>query len=113
MVVQNGSFNCNAAKVLVTAKGWEQRDEFLAAVREALAEASPRKAYYPGAQQRYEAFVSHYDYQSSHMAPGNVTPDDVLDGRREQIPQRRGEVQTVERHRRYDRTLRQLARCST
>ena len=61
------------------------------------------------------AFVSHYDYQSSHMAPGNVTPDDVLNGRREQIPQRRGEVQvqTVERHRRYDRTLRQLARCST
>jgi transposase InsO family protein len=40
-------------------------------------------------------------------------PYDVLDGRREQIPQRRGEVQTVERRRRCDRTLRQLARGSS
>ena len=48
-------------------------------------------------------FVSHYDYRRHHMALGNVTPDDVLDGRREQIPQRR----------RCDRTLRQLARGSS
>ena len=57
------------------------------------------------------AAVSHYDYRRRHMALGNVTPDDVLDRRREQIPQRRGEVQvqTVEPRRRCDRTLRQLA----
>ena len=60
MVAQNGSFNCNAAKVVVTARGWAQRDEFLAALRQALSEASPRKAYYPGAQQRYDAFINQY-----------------------------------------------------
>ena len=61
------------------------------------------------------ASVSHYDYRRRHMALGNVTPDDVLDRRREQIPQRRGEVQvqTVEPRRRCDRTLRQLARGSS
>ena len=61
------------------------------------------------------ASVSHYDYRRRHMALGNVTPDDVLDRRREHIPQRRGEVQvqTVEPRRRCDRTLRQLARGSS
>ena len=29
MVVNNGSFNCNAAKMLVTSKSWPQREEFL------------------------------------------------------------------------------------
>jgi len=88
MVVQNGSFNCNAAKVLVTAKGWEQRDEFLAAVREALAEATPRKAYYPGAQQRYEAFVSHYDQAEALGADGDsVVPWTFIGG----VPDEQGE----------------------
>ena len=61
------------------------------------------------------AFVSYYNYRRYHMALGNVTPDDVLDGRREQILQRREEVQvqTIERRRRYNRTLKELARSST
>ena len=61
------------------------------------------------------AIVSYYNYRRYHMALGNVTPDDVLDGRREQILQRREEfqVQTIERRRRYNRTLRQFARGSS
>ena len=49
------------------------------------------------------------------MALGNVTPDDVLDGRREQILKRRKEVhfQTIERRRRYNTTLKELARSSS
>ncbi len=56
------------------------------------------------------AFVSYYDYRCYHMALGNVTPADVLNGRREQILQRRKEVQvqTIERRRHYNRTLREL-----
>ena len=48
-------------------------------------------------------------------ALGNVTPADVLNGRREQILQRRKEVQvqTIERRRRYNRTLKELARHSS
>ena len=50
-----------------------------------------------------------------HMALGNVTPADVLNGRREQILQRRKEVQvqTIERRRRYNRTPKELARHSS
>ncbi|MBF2029974.1 MAG: aldehyde dehydrogenase [Oscillatoriales cyanobacterium C42_A2020_001] len=60
MVVHNASFNCVSAKVLVTAEGWHQRDEFLRLVQQELAKATPRQAYYPGAQQRYHSFLQHY-----------------------------------------------------
>lgn len=60
MVAQNGSFNCNAAKVVVTARGWALRERFLTKIEEALAKAPPRKAYYPGAQQRYQQFIDKY-----------------------------------------------------
>ncbi|HJN72556.1 MAG TPA: aldehyde dehydrogenase family protein [Myxococcota bacterium] len=60
MVTQNGSFNCNAAKVVVLARGWDKRESFLQHLRTALSESPPRKAYYPGAAQRYSSFVEKY-----------------------------------------------------
>ena len=56
------------------------------------------------------AFVSYYNCWRYHMALGNVTPADMLNGRREQILLRRKEVQlqTIERRRRYNRTLREF-----
>jgi hypothetical protein len=60
MVSQNGSFNCNAAKVVVTAKGWPLRERFLEKLKDALRATTPRKAYYPGARQRYQGFVDKY-----------------------------------------------------
>ncbi|MBX3260322.1 MAG: aldehyde dehydrogenase [Labilithrix sp.] len=60
MVTQNASFNCNAGKVVVVAKQWLQKDAFLAALREELARTPPRKAYYPGARERYAAFLERY-----------------------------------------------------
>ena len=61
------------------------------------------------------AFVGSYNHKRYHMALGNVTPADVLNGRREQILQRRKQVQgqTIERRRRYNRTLKELARHSS
>ena len=58
------------------------------------------------------AFVSYYNYRRYHKALGNVTPSDVLKGRRQEILQRRKEVQaqTIERRRRYNRDLRELTR---
>ena len=58
------------------------------------------------------AFVSYYNYRRYHKALGNVTPSDVLRGRREDILRRRREVkaQTIERRRRHNRALRELAR---
>lgn len=54
MVVQNASFNCNAAKVLITARGWRQRQRFLHLLRQTLGAVPTRKAYYPGAFERYQ-----------------------------------------------------------
>ena len=60
MVAHNASFNCVAGKVLVLAKDWPQREAFLALVQETLAQTPPRTAYYPGAQERYQAFLDRY-----------------------------------------------------
>jgi len=56
------------------------------------------------------AFVAYYNYRRYHKALGNVTPVDVLKGRRELILLRRKEVRakTIERRRRYNRALREL-----
>ena len=60
------------------------------------------------------AFVSYYNYRRYHKALGNVTPSDVLRGRREDILRRRREVkaQTIERRRRHNKTLRKLTKPS-
>jgi acyl-CoA reductase-like NAD-dependent aldehyde dehydrogenase len=57
MVVQNASFNCNAAKMLVTPRGFAQRATLLARLRAELLRIAPRRAYYPGAAARYEALT--------------------------------------------------------
>jgi aldehyde dehydrogenase (NAD(P)+) len=61
MVTNNASFNCNAAKVVITARGWAQRDAFLRLVAEGLAASPLRKAYYPGAFDRFDALVGDHD----------------------------------------------------
>jgi putative transposase len=55
-------------------------------------------------------FVDYYNFRRYHKALGNVTPVDVLHGRREQILQRRKEVQaqTIQHRREYNQTLRGL-----
>ncbi len=60
MVTHNASFNCVAAKLLVTAKGWTLRDRFLDLIRQEFAKTPSRKAYYPGAQDRYQGFLDRY-----------------------------------------------------
>lgn len=60
MITQNASFNCNAAKVIVVAKEWLQKDAFLSAVKQALSRTPPRRAYYPGAVDRWKAFKKEY-----------------------------------------------------
>ena len=58
------------------------------------------------------AFVSYYNYRRYHKALGNVTPSDMLRGRRQEILRRRKGVQaqTIQRRRRHNRALRELAR---
>lgn len=74
MVAHNASFNCAAGKVLVLANGWAQRQQFLEAVHAELAKTPPRRAYYPGAQQRYQDFLHHYP-QATALSP---KADDIV-----------------------------------
>ncbi|MBI3272361.1 MAG: aldehyde dehydrogenase family protein [Planctomycetes bacterium] len=69
MVGNNGSFNCNAAKILVTSKSWPQRAAFLDRVRKALGETPLRKAYYPGASERYESLLAGHAQVEKFGAP--------------------------------------------
>ncbi len=57
-----------------------------------------------------DAFVDYYNYRRYHKALGDVTPADVLYGRREDILRRRKEVhlQTVSRRRDYNHVRREL-----
>ena len=72
MVFNNASFNCNAAKMLITAKGWGQRDKFLDLVAKGLASAPTRKAYYPGAFDRYRTLL---DGHGGVRRFGDASPD--------------------------------------
>jgi acyl-CoA reductase-like NAD-dependent aldehyde dehydrogenase len=57
-VANNASFNCNAGKMLVLPRGWSQKEIFLAMIEKALAAAPLRKAYYPGAPDRWERLTA-------------------------------------------------------
>jgi len=56
------------------------------------------------------SFVEYYNFHRYHKALDNVTPVDVIQGKREQILQRRKEVQiqTINRRRDYNQNLREF-----
>lgn len=58
MLVQNGGFNCIAARVIVQHAAWSRRDALNGAIRDSLRRAEPRAAYYPGARDRWERFTA-------------------------------------------------------
>lgn len=53
MMVNNASCNCNAGKMLVTSKSWAERPKLLSMIQDVLRTQRPRKAYYPGAFDRF------------------------------------------------------------
>jgi hypothetical protein len=81
MVAHNASFNCNAAKVLVLARGWSQRDAFLEKLHEVFMRLPLRRAYYPGAEERYHAFRQQYPQARAigqsgpHVVPWTIIPN--------------------------------------
>jgi len=81
MTAVNGSCNCNAAKTLVTRKGWAQRQAFLSAVEAAFARLPPRKAYYPGSLVKFEAFVEAHPaaHRIGDARPGTLPWTTIFD----------------------------------
>lgn len=80
MVANNASFNCISAKMLVTATGWAQREEFLELVGAHLAKIPARLAYYPGARERFARLtegraVQRYGSPAAGELPWGVVRD--------------------------------------
>lgn len=55
--LHSSGHTCVASQVLVLPEAWPQREEFLAAVERALAEAPARRPFYPGAHDRVSGFL--------------------------------------------------------
>lgn len=56
-MTMNASFFCNAAKMMVMPKGWADSNQFMRAIQRVCESVEPRKAYYPGAQDRWQALT--------------------------------------------------------
>lgn len=52
--ITNASFNCNAARVLITPSGWAGRAQLLGGLENIFAAIAPRNAYYPDARRRWD-----------------------------------------------------------
>jgi hypothetical protein len=80
-IQNNASFNCNSAKLLVQPKGWDGRMKLRAALAATLGRTPVRKAYYPGAEQRWKELVeSHpnverYGEATPGTLPWAIIPD--------------------------------------
>lgn len=74
MVANNASFNCNSAKLLVTPQQWEARDALISKIEQGLGRAAVRKAYYPGAEERWKRFV---DGRQHVKLVGNPQPGEL------------------------------------
>jgi hypothetical protein len=53
----NAGFNCNATKLIVTPRGFAQRERLLDAIAAVLERTPTRAAYYPGALEKYRRFT--------------------------------------------------------
>ena len=69
MLANNASFNCNAAKVLVTSAAWPQREDLLNRVDRILSELPPRHTYYPGSAAKYQRFLAAHPEACQHSDP--------------------------------------------
>lgn len=77
----NAGFNCNATKLLVTHRDWPQRRAFLDELRAVLLTVPPRKAYYPGAEDRWDSFVgSHAQAETFGQRSGGRLPWALIPG---------------------------------
>ena len=76
MVALNASCNCNAAKLIVTWRGWRERRDFLDRLSGILSALPPRKAYYPGSAAKYARFLANHGHTPSdaHAGPTPALP---------------------------------------
>ena len=56
-MTMNASFFCNAVKMMVMPQGWAGSGNFMRAIQQVCASIEPRLAYYPGAEDRWQALI--------------------------------------------------------
>jgi aldehyde dehydrogenase (NAD(P)+) len=79
-VTNNASFNCNAAKMLITPKGWSQTAQLQQLIMEKAAAAPARNAWYPGAAQRYQFLTEGREVVTSGKAAEGQLPWTMVKG---------------------------------
>jgi len=67
--LHSSGHTCVASQVLVVSEDWPQREEFVAAVERALADAPRRQPFYPGTEDRLAAFLD--SNPSARLLDGN------------------------------------------
>jgi acyl-CoA reductase-like NAD-dependent aldehyde dehydrogenase len=75
MIVNNASFNCIAAKLIVTCRQWPDRDRFLDKLQAVLDRTPRRSAYYPGACDRFCRFTGRKPDGASDTLPWTLVRD--------------------------------------
>lgn len=68
-MTMNASFFCNSAKVLVMPKGWNVSGNFMRAIQKTCNAVEPRKAYYPGAEERWKTLTKNRQHAVSIGKP--------------------------------------------
>ncbi|HEX5439883.1 MAG TPA: aldehyde dehydrogenase family protein [Ktedonobacterales bacterium] len=81
MLTTNAGFNCNATRVIVQHEGWGQREALLAEIHKVLSGVPSRAAFYPGARDRYQSFLSaHPEAKQFGDASGAKLPWMLIEG---------------------------------
>jgi len=82
-----GSFSCNSAFMccvpvsVITWKAWQQRDEFLELLENKLSQLENRKAYYPGAEERWHSITANRNnIKNFGSLSDNSTPWSLISG---------------------------------
>jgi aldehyde dehydrogenase (NAD(P)+) len=86
MVIQNASFNCVSAKMLVLPRGWPGTDKLLTALARLFESVPSRYAYYPGAQERYQVLTRGQTVQAFGDASDGRLPWTLIRGLDEHDP---------------------------
>jgi acyl-CoA reductase-like NAD-dependent aldehyde dehydrogenase len=77
----NSGCNCLTPRVIVQHKNWALREDLLDKIGEVMKSTETRKAYYPGAHDRYDAFVrdnpqtQRYGASTNGQLPWTIIPD--------------------------------------
>ncbi|HEV8247157.1 MAG TPA: aldehyde dehydrogenase family protein, partial [Polyangiaceae bacterium] len=74
MMVHNASFNCISAKMLILPQAAAFREQLLSRLGRELEQVPTRRAYYPGAGQRYSSFVRGRNVREIGSAEGERLP---------------------------------------